>query len=296
MRADAEARALRVDPGDRAAAGADREHLDRRHAVVPLAERGVEGDQRLAVLQQPDVEAGAAHVGGDHVGDAEVGGEPCVADQAADRPEPIVSTGQPAAGAAAGTMPPWDCISISPSSKPTRRAASSRPLRYCEVRGPTRALITVATVRSYSPTDFEISCETDDEDVGGGSLMISRARARGRGSGSTREGDRERVAAVGGKRGDRRRAARLVELDQHLAVESTRSTSPATWWRGTSGVRLEGFGDLEDVLRRLAGDPADARASAAGCPRGRAWSAGRRWRRAPRRRCWSRRSSRGRSA
>ena len=45
----------------------------------------VGGELRLAVLDDPDVEARAAHVGGDHVGDVQLVGEPLRADHAADR-------------------------------------------------------------------------------------------------------------------------------------------------------------------------------------------------------------------
>ena len=75
LRPDAQAAAVLVDPGDRAAAGADRDHLERRHAVAELAEQGVVGGQRRAVLDDPDVEARAAHVGGDDVAGPELLGD-----------------------------------------------------------------------------------------------------------------------------------------------------------------------------------------------------------------------------
>src|ERR1700712_1839377 len=85
-RAAREPAAELVDPGDRAAAGADRDHLDRGHPVAPLAEQGVVGGERLAVFDDPDVERGPTHVGGDDVAPAEVVGDAGAADQAADRP------------------------------------------------------------------------------------------------------------------------------------------------------------------------------------------------------------------
>src|SRR6201999_1388993 len=86
LRADPEPTAELVDPGDRAAAGADRDHLDRGHPVAPLAEQGVVGGERLAGPDGSGVERGAAHVGGGDVMAAEVVGDAGAADQAADRP------------------------------------------------------------------------------------------------------------------------------------------------------------------------------------------------------------------
>ena len=66
--------ALRPDPqptetgqGDRAAAGADRHDVNRRHEQRVLADCRCRRDYRLAVDDQADVEAGAADVGADDV-------------------------------------------------------------------------------------------------------------------------------------------------------------------------------------------------------------------------------------
>ncbi len=68
LRADLD-QARRVDAGDRAAAGADRVHVDHRHVdrhgVLDL---GLVGDRRLGVADQRHVGRGAAHVVGDEVG------------------------------------------------------------------------------------------------------------------------------------------------------------------------------------------------------------------------------------
>ncbi len=61
-------KSARIDPGDRAAPGADRGDLDHRradhHAEI---DRGLRGQRRLAIGDQRDIEGGAAHVAGDHV-------------------------------------------------------------------------------------------------------------------------------------------------------------------------------------------------------------------------------------
>ena len=74
-----------LDPGDRAAAGADRLHRDGRHRDRLVVHEGDRAEQRPAVDDQADVEAGAAHVGGHHVLLAELLGDQPRADDAADR-------------------------------------------------------------------------------------------------------------------------------------------------------------------------------------------------------------------
>ncbi len=74
--ADAQ-QAARVDPRDRAAAGADRAHVDGGEAgEVPgerLAEPGLAGEHEVAGAHERDVEAGAAGVADDHVARARLG-------------------------------------------------------------------------------------------------------------------------------------------------------------------------------------------------------------------------------
>ena len=61
-------RAGLVDPGQRAAAGADREHLDAREADrIAVLDRPLLGHLRLALVDERDVGAGAAHVEPDRV-------------------------------------------------------------------------------------------------------------------------------------------------------------------------------------------------------------------------------------
>ena len=67
LRPDVE-QAARIDPGDRAAAGADRTHVDLGDAEHVVAEARLGRDDQLAVAQRRDVEGGAAHVADDHVG------------------------------------------------------------------------------------------------------------------------------------------------------------------------------------------------------------------------------------
>ena len=62
LRADAQRAGELRDVGDRAAAGADGVHVDRRHLDPEVADRGVADDRRLAVLAQRDVRGRAAHV------------------------------------------------------------------------------------------------------------------------------------------------------------------------------------------------------------------------------------------
>ena len=57
--------AAAVDPGDRAAAGRDRGHVERRHVDLPARDHALGHLQRHAALDEGDVGAGAAHVEGD---------------------------------------------------------------------------------------------------------------------------------------------------------------------------------------------------------------------------------------
>jgi hypothetical protein len=62
LRADAQRPGQLRDVGDRAAAGADRVHVHRRHLDPEVANRGLAADRRLAVLAEGDVGGRAAHV------------------------------------------------------------------------------------------------------------------------------------------------------------------------------------------------------------------------------------------
>ncbi len=59
--------AARIDPGDRAAARADRAHIDLGDAEHLHAEGRFRRDDKLAVAQRRDVEGRAAHVDDDHI-------------------------------------------------------------------------------------------------------------------------------------------------------------------------------------------------------------------------------------
>ena len=61
LRADIE-EAAAVDPGDRAAAGRDRAHVERRHVDLPARDHALGGFERHAALDEGDVGRGAAHV------------------------------------------------------------------------------------------------------------------------------------------------------------------------------------------------------------------------------------------
>ena len=70
LRADAERLRELGHVRDRAAAGADRVHVDRRHLDPEVADRGLAADRRLAVLAERDVRRRAAHVEGEDVVEA----------------------------------------------------------------------------------------------------------------------------------------------------------------------------------------------------------------------------------
>ena len=80
---DMDARA--VEPGDRPATGPDRADLDRRNREMELAHDRLVRLDRLAVHQESDVEARAAHVGRDQRGAAEATAHRSAGDDAADR-------------------------------------------------------------------------------------------------------------------------------------------------------------------------------------------------------------------
>ena len=67
LRADIE-EAAAVDPGDRAAAGRDRGHVERRHVDLAARDHALGRFQRHAALDEGDVGAGAAHVERDEAG------------------------------------------------------------------------------------------------------------------------------------------------------------------------------------------------------------------------------------
>ena len=69
LRADIE-KAAAVDPGDRAAAGRDRGHVERRHVDLPARDGALGHLERHAALDEGDVGAGAAHVERDEAGSA----------------------------------------------------------------------------------------------------------------------------------------------------------------------------------------------------------------------------------
>src|SRR5947208_1101712 len=74
-RPHAQAPARLVDPDDAAAAAADRADVDARDEVLVLVHDALVARHRPPVVDEPHVEGGAAHVGGDHVLLAEDGAE-----------------------------------------------------------------------------------------------------------------------------------------------------------------------------------------------------------------------------
>ena len=82
----ADAKPARLGIGDRAASGADRVDVDDRHQQREPLERSLGGDVGLAVDDQRDVEAGAAHVDADQVLASEQARQRDTAERPADRP------------------------------------------------------------------------------------------------------------------------------------------------------------------------------------------------------------------
>src|SRR5262249_19628479 len=74
-----------VEPCDRSAPGADRGHADRRHHDGEVADDLVRRVGRLAVADERDVRAGAAHVQGDEVAVAGLTADVAGADDARGR-------------------------------------------------------------------------------------------------------------------------------------------------------------------------------------------------------------------
>ena len=74
-----------IDLGDRAAARADRHHVDHRQGQRPFADVALLGERDAAVLDQADVGAGAADIDGDDVLDAARRGDVARADHAGGR-------------------------------------------------------------------------------------------------------------------------------------------------------------------------------------------------------------------
>ena len=81
-----DAQAARLEPGERAAAGADRVDVDERHQHGQALELGLGRDGRLAVDDEAEVERRAAHVDAEQVAPAGRAGERRAADRPADRP------------------------------------------------------------------------------------------------------------------------------------------------------------------------------------------------------------------
>ena len=101
-----------LDLGDRAAARADRHHVDHRQRQRPFADMALLGERDAAVLDQADVGAGAADIDGDDILDAARRGDVARADHAGRRARQAVSAGARRMVAPPAT-PPLDCISSS---------------------------------------------------------------------------------------------------------------------------------------------------------------------------------------
>ena len=86
LRPDAERARLRVDPGEAAAARADRLDVDHAQEQVVLLDHDAIAHRQPPAVDHADVERRAAHVGGDDVRVARLGARARAGDDAADRP------------------------------------------------------------------------------------------------------------------------------------------------------------------------------------------------------------------
>ena len=100
LRADGQRAA--IDLGDRAAARADRHHVDHRQRQRPFADMALLGERDAAVLDQADVGAGAADIDGDDVLDAARRRHVARADDAGRRTRQRGEGGRAADGGGAG--------------------------------------------------------------------------------------------------------------------------------------------------------------------------------------------------
>ena len=127
----------RVDPGDRAAAGADLDHVDHgdahrqaRAALQPVHAVDLEllRDQRLAALDHAELGRRAAHVERDQIADRAGRAERRRRERAARGPGLEQAHGE--ARAIAGTaMPPFESMMCSDPRKPSRASRCSRSAR-----------------------------------------------------------------------------------------------------------------------------------------------------------------------
>ena len=127
------------------------------------------------------------------------------------------------------------------------------------VRGPTYALTTAATVRSYSPTALESSEETLTNASGATRATISRARCSWAGfwvDHRKQMANASQPASASSR--DLRLELVLVERDEDLAdrVDALGDAADALARDERGGLR--GVDDAQDVLGRLADDAAEA--------------------------------------
>ena len=175
-------RAAGVEPRDRAAAGADRVHVDHRQPDRHARDHRL--GRRPAPRRRPrrDVGARAAHVEGEHVLEAARARDVRRADDAAGRPGEHARRRPRGRRRSTSTTPPEDCMT-------QRRAARAR----CQVRraaaGARYAFATVVEQRSYSRNSGSTSLR--ERDVHAGQRRAQRLAdraARAPGAGTRRAG------------------------------------------------------------------------------------------------------------
>ena len=239
LRPDAQAAGLGV--GERAAAGADRVDVDDRHQQREALERRLGGDVGLAVDDEADVEAGAAHVDADQVRTVEHARQRDAAHRAADRAPRAGSAASRSRADSAVTMPPLDCITCSGTASPLALQLGLEPL---EVAAHDRRRVGVDDRRRgalvLAPLARDAVRERDrdvvellEQDLLGAQL-VRRVRRRRRGS-ATATAPKPSSRTRRGGRAD----GVLVERLELLAARSRAGRAISTMsLRGTSGVGL----------------------------------------------------------
>ena len=171
-------RAGLVDPRERPAPGADRQHLDRGKADrVAVLDEPLLGHPRLAVVDERDVGARAAHVEADRVREAAERREVPARDRAGGDARGGEPHGEASATACGVITPPPECRSRrSPSYPPSASRLPSRST-YPPTRGESTAFATVVEKRSCSKISGRTSADVDTATPGSSSSRISRIRS-----------------------------------------------------------------------------------------------------------------------
>ena len=174
-------------------------------------------------------------------------------------PEPIVKIGR-SAPIPSGTMPPWHCMMWSSAGEADVGQATLHPVQVgagdrADVRvdqGGDEALVLADRLRDLDGDR--------DEDVGRAlAATISRAR---RSWAALRTDQRKAIAIVSTPAATSASAATATAASSSSTTtspsESIRSATPRSPVDRDQRLGLAGFGEAQEVLRRLAGRPAEA--------------------------------------